>query len=182
MASFRAANSSSQFQSWVNTPPRDAPGVLQDFPPAKGVGNAGCPLHPQPPVQQESTGVEAAGPPESPGIPARNGFNGFLRALLGDEFLFATVASGLRLIETRSGRHRLRQLDTSNGCQDHTTSPSAPAPAVRVPDDRSRAEARPAIPLHARRCRVHRIPSRVRDDREPPLDGTRQRQGKSDLG
>jgi hypothetical protein len=27
----------------------------------------------------------------------------------------------------------------------------------------------PAIPLHAQRCRVHRIPPRVRDDREPPL-------------
>jgi hypothetical protein len=49
-------------------------------------------------VQQESTGVEAAGPPESPGIPARNGFNGFLRALLGDEFLFATVIGGLRFV------------------------------------------------------------------------------------
>src|SRR5713226_1638840 len=31
----------------------------------------------------------------------------------------------------------------------------------------------PAIPARARRCRVHRIPPRVRDDREPPLwDGT----------
>src|SRR5258708_9039122 len=38
---------------------------------------------------------------------------------------FVTVASGLRLIETRLGRFRLRQLDISNGCQDHTTSPYA---------------------------------------------------------
>jgi hypothetical protein len=29
--------------------------------------------------------------------------------------------------------------------------------------------ARPAIACHAQRCRVHRIPSRVRDDRDPPL-------------
>ena len=55
----------------------------------KGVGNAGCPLHPQPPVQQKSTGVEATGTPESPGIPARNGFNGFLRALPGDRALLS---------------------------------------------------------------------------------------------
>jgi hypothetical protein len=55
--------------------------------------------------------------------------------------------------------------------------------AVRLrAGDRSQAEACPAIPLHARRCRVHRIPPRVRDDREPPLDGTRQQQDKSDLG
>jgi hypothetical protein len=38
---------------------------------------------------------------------------------------FVTVASGLRLIETRLGRLRLRRLDISNGCQDHTTSPYA---------------------------------------------------------
>jgi hypothetical protein len=29
------------------------------------------------------------GPPESPGIPARNGFNGFLRALPGDRALLS---------------------------------------------------------------------------------------------
>ena len=137
----------------------------------KGVGNAGCPWHPQPPVQQESTGVEAAGPPESPGIPTRNGFNGFLRALLGDHAWLPP-----------SSADRSAHLTPASERQDHTTSPSASAPFVRVPDDRSQAEARPAISLHARRRRVHRIPSRVRDDREPPLDGTRQRQDKSDLG
>jgi len=34
---------------------------------------------------------------------------------------------------------------------------------------RSRVFARPAIPPARRRCRVHRIPSRVRDDRDTPL-------------
>ena len=34
---------------------------------------------------------------------------------------------------------------------------------------RSLTENRPAITSHARRCRVHRIPSRVRDDRDTPL-------------
>jgi hypothetical protein len=29
---------------------------------------------------------------------------------------------------------------------------------------------RPATPSHARRCRVHRIPPRVRDDRDTPLE------------
>src|SRR5260370_36572007 len=32
----------------------------------------------------ESTRVVTTGPPKTPGIPARNGFNGFLRALPGD--------------------------------------------------------------------------------------------------
>src|SRR5207248_11437962 len=48
--------------------------------------------------------------------------------------------------------------------QDHTTSPSASAPFVKSTN------------------RVHRIPSRVRDDREPPLVGTRRRGYNFDLG
>jgi hypothetical protein len=40
----------------------------------EGVGNAGCPMHPQPRVQKKSTRVEAADSPESPGIPAREWF------------------------------------------------------------------------------------------------------------
>ena len=42
-------------------------------------------------------------------------------------------------------------LTPASGCQDHTASPSATAAFVN------------------RRHRVHRIPPRVRDDREPPL-------------
>src|SRR5216683_7621097 len=44
--------------------------------PKEGVGNAGCPLHPQPRVHfvlVERTRVTTS-TPESPGIPARNGF------------------------------------------------------------------------------------------------------------
>src|SRR5712664_3613050 len=36
--------------------------------------------------------------PESPGIPARNGFNGFLRALPGDRALLPPSPSGLSLV------------------------------------------------------------------------------------
>ena len=56
---------------------------------SEGAGNAGCPVHPQPPVQQKSTGVVATG---SAGInrhSPRNGFNGLLRALPGDEFVLS---------------------------------------------------------------------------------------------
>src|ERR1700704_6948112 len=46
--------------------------VLETNPPSKtkeGAGNAGCALHPWPPVQQESTGVSNQGYTASTGIP-----------------------------------------------------------------------------------------------------------------
>jgi hypothetical protein len=53
------------------------------------VGNAGCPMHPQPLCIGSKHRVVTTVAPESPGIPARNGFNGFLRALPGDEFVLS---------------------------------------------------------------------------------------------
>src|SRR6202011_6275367 len=49
-----------------------------------------------------------------------------------------TVVRGLGQRRTRSGRSCLRELDTSNGLQDHTALPSASAPFVSAPFDRSR--------------------------------------------
>jgi hypothetical protein len=65
----------------------------------------------------------------TPGIPARNGFNGFLRALLGDR-AFLSPSSALVLADLTPASRR----------QDHTTSPSASARFVK------------------RAARVHRIP------------------------
>src|SRR5712691_11714978 len=68
---------------------REAPEALMNLPPKEGVGNAGCPLHPRPRVHLvvvERTRVTTS-TPESPDVPARNGFNGFLRALPGDRAL-----------------------------------------------------------------------------------------------
>src|ERR1700738_2634143 len=48
--------------------------------PKEGVGNAGCPLHPRPRVHLvlvERTRVTTS-TPESPGIPARNGFTAYV--------------------------------------------------------------------------------------------------------
>jgi hypothetical protein len=53
---------------------------------------------------------------EITGIPCANGFNGFLRALLGEPGFLATVAPKKLL---------LKNLTPASGCQDHTTSPSA---------------------------------------------------------
>src|SRR5882757_7767734 len=51
---------------------------------AEGAGNAGRALHPRPPVQQESTGVSNQGHTAIVRHSLRDGFNGFLHALLGD--------------------------------------------------------------------------------------------------
>ena len=83
--------------------------------------------------------------------------------------LFVTVISGLTVLENPVGFKNLRRLDISNGCQDHTVLPYASAPFVCVLLIAHRPKARPAITFHARRCRVHRIPSRVRDVRDTPL-------------
>jgi hypothetical protein len=54
------------------------------------------------------------GSPDWPGIPARNGFNGFLRDLPGDR-LVVTVACGLRSCQSGWTCKNLRQLDASAG-------------------------------------------------------------------
>ena len=117
----------------------------------KGVGKAGRPMHPQPRVRNKTkhTSVVTTGPPETPGIPARNGFNGLFRALPGDRACLPPSPADIASAD----------LTPASGRQDHTTSPSAIS-VVRL-----------------RPHRVHRIPPRVRDDREPPLlsgrDGVR---------
>jgi hypothetical protein len=54
-------------------PRRDAPGLCKNLSPKKteGVGNAGCPLHPQPRAQRvvTHTSVVTTGPPEHPAFP-----------------------------------------------------------------------------------------------------------------
>src|SRR5258708_25634757 len=57
---------------------------------------------------------------------------------------------------TRLGPQDLRELDTSNGCQDHTVSPYATTSFVCVA--RSLTGNPPCDCLPRRRCRVHRIP------------------------
>src|SRR3954469_9759463 len=118
--------------------------VVQEFSAPKqdeGVGNAGRPMHPQSRVQNKKAHeVVTVGSPDQPGIPARNGFNGFLRDLPGD-----------RAWLSPSSAVCLRTLDASveaSGPHDF---------AVRLGAVRQRH-------LH-----VHRIPPRVRDDRDTPL-------------
>jgi len=74
----------------------------------------------------------------------RDGFNGFLRALPGEPGFLATVAG-------HDAKTSSAGLTPASGRQDHASSPHA-----------SRRSSVDTI-------RVHRIPPRVRDDREPPL-------------
>jgi hypothetical protein len=69
----------------------------------------------------------------------RNGFNGVLRALPGDEFLFVTVIPRIEGIARPVGPiDASAGLDISNGCQDHTALPYATAPFVLRASDDSR--------------------------------------------
>jgi hypothetical protein len=103
-------------------------------------------MHPQPRVRilvvSMHTSIHSE-PPESPGIPARNGFNGFLRALPGDRL---------------SCHRRLRIESASLNASIEASGPHDFAVRFRA--------------IRQRRSHVHRIPPRVRDDRERPSIGT----------
>ena len=81
-----------------------------------------------------------AGAPEHPAFPAQ-WFYGLCRDLPGAEFLWPPSPTDWRLIESPVGPDNLHQLDTSNGCQDHTVLPSAASsshtlqPARMLPEE-----------------------------------------------
>ena len=76
--------------------------------------------------------------------------------------------AGLMAQSIRLDRIRHRQLDTSHGCRDHTVLPYASASFVLRAV--SSLTGCPALqPPSAPTPRVHRIPPRVRDDRDTPL-------------
>jgi hypothetical protein len=81
-----------------------------------------------------------------------------------------TVACGLRLVQARSGRRVSTSLTsatdarTTRFCRTLQHRPSACRRSLT-----GLSPTRPAIACHAQCCRVHRIPSRVRDDRDTPL-------------
>ncbi len=118
-----------------------------NFPPKEGVGNAGCPLHPRPRVHLvvvERTRVTTS-TPESPDVPARNGFNGFLRALPGDRALLPPSPTDMFLSKPGWADLNSANLTPASGRQDHTTSPYATTSLVSSPFDRSRAFRQPAL-------------------------------------
>src|SRR5215210_2182164 len=85
---------------------------------------------------------------------------------------FATVASRILTHQDPVGPETSPQnLTPASGRQDHTTSPYATTSFVCTPSVAHEPKGPPCNHCACRRCRVHRIPPRVRDDREPPLWG-----------
>src|SRR3981081_419313 len=125
------------------------PGCARIFRPTEGVGNAGCPLHPQPRAQSvvTHTSVVTTGSPEHPAFP-----HAMVLRLIScsprRRIRLVTVISELTAWPSPVGPTCLRQLDTSNGCQDHTALPSATV-AVRLRAvDHSRVFRQPALRSH----------------------------------
>src|ERR1700737_3498330 len=59
----------------------------------------------------KNTRVSHHGRTGTPGIPARNGFNGFLRALPGDRAFLSPSSGGYGFVRARSGRLASAGLD-----------------------------------------------------------------------
>src|SRR5437764_7401004 len=117
----------------------------------------------------------------------RNGFTAYF-ALFPATNSFCHRRQRIEICLSPVGPTRLRWLDISNGCQNHTTSPYA-APSTATPIDEMPAEVKgegletpvvcatlgrsrenpPCDHDRARRRCVHRIQPRVRDDRDTPL-------------
>ena len=90
--------------------------------------------------------------------------------LPGDRALLPPSPCGLKVLSSPVEPNEPPQdLTPASRRQDHTTSPSASSAVVLHAANRSRRAIRPALASHAQRCRVHRISSRVRDDRDTPL-------------
>jgi hypothetical protein len=167
--------------------PRDAMRPSRAFisRPMEGVGNAGCPLHPRPRVHfvlVERTRVTTS-TPESPGIPARNGFNSVCRALPGDRAVLPPSPADMFCLSP-VGPTQLRELDTSvgvSGPHDFAVRSNISRPRAV---DRSQAHHPPCNPI-ARKTLPrppHPVPY-VRDDRETPLCvGRDAKSSRGDLG
>src|SRR5258707_8507979 len=90
--------------------------------------------------------------------------------LPGDRALLPPSPCGLKVLSSPVEPNEPPQdLTPASRRQDHTISPSASSAVVLHAANRSRRAIRPALASHAQRCRVHRISSRVRDDRDTPL-------------
>jgi hypothetical protein len=100
-------------------PRHDAPGLCSKLPPRRAWGMPGA-RAPAAARGVVNTRVSHHGYAETPGIPARSGFNGFLRALPGDRALLSPSSANTSANLTPASRR-----------QDHTTSPSASAPFVK---------------------------------------------------
>jgi hypothetical protein len=161
------------------------------------------PAAPAAPVRKNARGRNRRLRRNHSGLPCANGFNGFLRALLGDRAFLPPSSCRAPRITARLGSARHPQhLAPASGRQDHTTSPSAlhlsPKPFDQPgtgPPEPWRRRMKVPLVLRARiahgktalRSKAHATLSRpshpkpnVRDDAYVPLAGSGQRRGRPD--
>jgi hypothetical protein len=141
-------------------------------------------------VEKTHTSIQGSG--GDPTFPAQ-WLYGLCRDLPGDEFVLSPSSADMDC-PSPVGPTRLRRLDTSNGCQNHTVLPYAAAVfAKRLRRALRRSSARrspltglsptrPATTSRAQRRRVHRIPSqRSVTMANAPSSGTGCRTPRGDL-
>ena len=158
----------------------------------EGAGNAGCTLHPRSRVQiaHNKTHTSIQVQRRQSDIPCAMVLRLMPRSPRR-RIRLVTVTAGLMADPTRLDRARHRQLDTSNGCQDHTVLPYATTRLRQPPSSGDglrrvkrlrrawrRSSCAPFVAhesrspcdhLARRRGCVHHIPPRVHDDRDTPL-------------
>jgi hypothetical protein len=119
-----------------NTEPRSrgmiCPRLGLGSPQREGAGNAGCALHPRSRVQWvEGNAHEHTGSAEAIRHSLRNGFTAYF-ALFPATNSCCHRRQRIEICLSPVGPTRLRWLDISHGCQNHTTSPyAAPSPPLR---------------------------------------------------
>jgi hypothetical protein len=109
------------------------------FRPLEGVGNAGCPLHPRSRVHfvlVERTRVTTS-TPESPGIPARNGFTAYVGLSPVNGLFCHRHLADMFLSKPGRADATPQDLTPASGRQDHTILPYAATSLVRPLGDRS---------------------------------------------
>ena len=128
-----ARNDDAQIQ---NTPPHSRGPIARvlpnRFPPkTEGAGNAGCALHPRSRVQncakEPHTSIQVQR--KHSGIPRAMALR-LMACSPRRRIRLVTVIGGLKVLRTRLDSKKLRRLDTSNGCQNHTLLPYASASFV----------------------------------------------------
>jgi hypothetical protein len=151
---------------------RDAPESCQGSP-SKIRGRRECRVRAAPAVSCASCTRKCAhehtGSAEASGIPCVMALRLMPRSPRRRIRLVTVVGGFERLLKPGRVRVSHRRLGTSNGCQDHAVLPYAKTSFVLCACQSLTRFNPPCDRYARRRCRVHHIPSRVRDDARPPL-------------
>jgi hypothetical protein len=135
----------------------------------KGAGNAGCALHPRSRVQnaQKEAHTSIQVQRRQSGIPCAMALR-LMPCSPRRRIRLVTVAAGLMADRLRLDRFATDSLAPATGVGTTRFCRTRPAPSSCVPFT-AHEFCSPCDHPARRRCRVHRIPSRVRDDRDTPL-------------